>query len=485
MALALCGVVAATLTASASCSPDPGFPATALDAGAEASADAATDTSVGTPDVALDARRDVGDFPLAKGDPCRGTPLPLDRHFVPTGMCARLVARVEGSARQIAFAPNGDLFVATYEGDALLLRDDDADGSYSPTEIHRYAMNGTALGNNVEITADHVYAGTQDSVVRWPYAPKALAPAGAREVVVSGLPQLGGHPLHTVHVWDGWLYVHAGSADNMTNPMSPAYDTDRSLLKRFKLADFKPGAPLAWKTGEVVAVGLRNMLGYTRNAAGKMFGVVNGIDDISYRSADVHEDNPGEQIVELGVGRRYGYPFCFTAQHIVVGGSVVPAGTQLLNEGFLSPYDDTWCALNSERPATFVQAHTAPLDILFFDAHPRGALPERWRGGAFVSLHGSVDRSVFTGYKVVWIPFDAAGKTPMPVSTPTGASFPYETVFGGGTSSGPVDGLWTWTAGGVSESPRPVGLAISPVDGALYVSSDLGGFVYRVGVSPK
>src|SRR5438874_2172027 len=49
-------------------------------------------------------------LPQAKGDPCRGVALPDANHYVPSGMCARMVASGVSGLRQIAFAPNGDLF---------------------------------------------------------------------------------------------------------------------------------------------------------------------------------------------------------------------------------------------------------------------------------------------------------------------------------------------------------------------------------------
>jgi glucose/arabinose dehydrogenase len=48
-------------------------------------------------------------------------------------------------------------------------------------------------------------------------------------------------------------------------------------------------------------------------------------------------------------------------------------------------------------------------------------------------------------------------------------------VFGGGANGVAQDGAWSWSSGTLGESPvRPVGVAISPIDGALYVSSDNG-----------
>jgi glucose/arabinose dehydrogenase len=271
---------------------------------------------------------------------------------------------------------------------------------------------------------------------------------------------------------------------NDSNASTATYDTQRSLLRRFKLSDFTPGTPFQWLSGEVYSQGLRNMVGYTRNARGDMYGVVNGMDNVTYKGQDIHNDNPGEQIVKLGFGKKFGYPFCFTAQRVVDNSQVISPGTQVLNEQWpITGVDSAWCTANSTQPATFIQAHSAPLDIIFFDSQPQGALPERWRGGAFVASHGSWDRSPATGYKVVWVPFDAQGNAPMPTSTQSDTTFPYETVFGGGTvDGGASDGPWSWSASGEGEGPRPSGVAIGPIDGALYIASDSGGYIYRVGI---
>ena len=63
----------------------------------------------------------------------------------------------------------------------------------------------------------------------------------------------------------------------------------------------------------------------------------------------------------------------------------------------------------------------------------------------------------------------------------TDTTFPYEVVLGGGSAAAAVDGAWSWTSGDNSDQPRFAGVAISPVDGALYATSDSGGVLYRVG----
>jgi glucose/arabinose dehydrogenase len=295
---------------------------------------------------------------------------------------------------------------------------------------------------------------------------------------MTGQPGSGGHAKHTVHVWDGWMYVQSGSAGNVTGSTT-AYDTGRNLIRRFNLAMFTAGTPLNWMTGgEIFADGTRNILGFARDAMGRMYGVQNGQDDVTYDGDDVHNDNPGEVIVRLEAGSHHGYPFCFVAQRI----SSIAPGTQVRSEIFSgNPRDDAWCQTpaNAARPVTFLPAHTAPMDITFFTG-PVGVLPERWRGGAFVSLHGSWNRNPASGYRVVWVPFNADGTAPMPTNSGNTTTFPHEVVLSGGNATTSQDGTWNVTGG--EQNVRPVGVAVSPVDGALYISSDSQGYIYRVGL---
>jgi glucose/arabinose dehydrogenase len=431
-----------------------------------------------------------GPPPQAQGDPCRGTSIPTSSAYFPPGWCASVVASDLGTIRQLSFAPNGDLFGVTTDGTIDLFHDDNGDGVFQTAEQHVWAItDGNGNNAHVDAAGGYVYAGSAGGVFRFKYTAGQLT-GGAPDAVVVNQP-LGGHTYHTTHVYDGYLYVHSGSAGNVTHSSglaATAYDTQRSLIKRFDLSKFVSGNAFDWSAGEVVTVGLRNGSGFKRNEiTKKIYDVVNGLDDLTYgpTPTDVHTDNPGEQVVEIAAGKQYGYPFCFTAQRVFTDGStgaLISPGTQLQNELYANPHDDTWCAANSSPPTTFIQAHSAPLDIVFFDVQPQGALPEDYRGGAFVSLHGSWDRSPTTGYKVVWIPFNADGSAPMPTSTQDTTTFPYKTVFGGGDASGPKDGSWRLSVGDVAENPRPVGVAISPIDGALYVSSDAGGVLYRLGL---
>jgi glucose/arabinose dehydrogenase len=457
-----------------------GVSGTAGDGGGTAgtSGSAGTSGAAGTGGGASGAAG-TGGGPAAVGDPCRGTALPTTAHYVPSGMCARTVATGQGSLRQITFSSNGDLWGVNSNGQIKRFRDANGDGVYQSGEIVNWATTG-GNGQNVHIdeAGGYLYSGTSGGVRRWMWS-NTIDAGGAGQDVMTGQPGNGGHPKHTVHVWDGWMYVQSGSSGNVTSSSTTSYDTGRNLIKRFNIATFN-GTAFNWTSGgEVFADGTRNVLGFNKDAMGRIYGVQNGQDDVTYGGSDVHNDNPGEVILRLEQGSHHGYPFCFVAQRI----NGIAPGTQVRSEIFAqNPRDDAWCqnTTNAARPVTFVQAHAAPMDIVFFTSGPAGALPDRWRNGAFVSLHGSWNRSPATGFKVIWVPFNADGTSPMPTNSGNTTTFPYEVVLSGGNASASQDGMWSISGG--ESNVRPVGLAISPIDGALYISSDSGGYVYRVGL---
>lgn len=440
--------------------------------------------------------------PTGRANPCRGWELPAGEHYVAPGLCARAVALDQGKLRQISFAQNGDLLGVRGDGSVLRYRDLDGNGVFEGSREIRTLANTAGEGepanngNNAHLdeAGGFLYAGSPDGVVRWPYS-STYDELGEPEKVVVNQPSTGTHALHTVHVYDGWLYVHSGSEDNFVAPAAPEYDQQRSVLKRFQLAALNPAAPFDWTTGETFASGIRNMVGFTRDAQGRLFGVVNGIDQLTYGGTDVHLDNPGEDVLRLEQGRSYGYPYCFTAVQVQTPAGMAQPGTQLASgvagSTFSNPHDDAWCAQSSAGPETFLPAHSAPLDITFYEpsAEADAALPGEWRGGAFVTQHGSWNDEPSTGHRVVLIPF-SEGSASMPSLEGSVMSYPHIVVFGGGSAGAPTDGVWGWSNDELGEDPvRPVGVAVSPVDGALYVSSDNAGMggspsgvLYRIGL---
>jgi glucose/arabinose dehydrogenase len=419
-----------------------------------------------------------------RSDPCRGIALPADQHYVAPGLCASAVALGQQGLRQITFAENGDLIGVRTSGEIVRFRDLDDDGMFQGADEIRAIANTGGNGNNAHLdeAAGFLYAGSDAGVVRFAYSADE-DDLGAPEPVVVNQPSDGSHPYHTVHVYDGMLYVHSGSANNAVAPAAPDVDTNRAVLKRFDLSQLSPGTPFDWSAGEAVVSGIRNMVGFTRDAQGRMFGVVNGIDNLSYDGQDIHLNNPGEDVISIEPGASHGYPYCFTAQRVEGGSGMVAPGTQLASTvtGLDNPHDDAWCAQNANEPVSFLPAHSAPLDIAFYAARVAGALPDTFQGGAFITQHGSWNTEPSVGHAVLFLPF-GNGEPTMPQSEATPPEFPFSVVFGGGNADAPADGEWGWQVGDSGEDPvRPVGVAISPRDGALYVSSDGQGALYRIG----
>ena len=176
--------------------------------------------------------------------------------------------------------------------------------------------------------------------------------------------------------------------------------------------------------------GLRNSVGFDwRPADGTMYATDNGRDLLG-------DDFPPCELNRIERGRFYGWPF--------VNGMGVP-DPDFGGKGGAKTAEAT-------SPAHGFGAHTAPLGIRFY----RGvAFPERYRGQAFVALHGSWNRTAKSGYKVVLLEWSADGSEIVESDFLTGFELD-ENVIG-----------------------RPVDVQDGP-DGALYVSDDFAGAVYRV-----
>jgi glucose/arabinose dehydrogenase len=105
-----------------------------------------------------------------------------------------------------------------------------------------------------------------------------------------------------------------------------------------------------------------------------------------------------------------------------------------------------------------LQAHSAPLQIAFYEGDD---FPAAYKGSAFVTVHGSWNRTQRTGYKVVRLLFDNAGN-------PTSV---YEDFMTGLV----ISDKHVWG--------RPVGVAVAK-DGSLFVSEDGNGTIWRVTHQP-
>lgn len=240
--------------------------------------------------------------------------------------------------------------------------------------------------------------------------------ADFKRVITEDIPEGGAHWTRTVAVGpDGGFYVSAGSDCNS------CVESDR---RRAAILRFSPAGGGAY----VYATGLRNSVGIAFHPETKeLWGVDNGRDLLG-------DDLPPEELNKIAEGGDYGWPYCY--------------GDRTPDSGLGS----TGRCRDTAAPAVMMQAHCAPLGIAFGKGLKFRA---EYRDVLYVAFHGSWNRTIPTGYKLVAIPFKE-GK-------PAGQ---------------PVDFITGWLVEGKAWG-RPVDPLVGH-DGALYLSDDYAGAIYRI-----
>jgi glucose/arabinose dehydrogenase len=338
---------------------------------------------------------------------------------VPEGFRISVYAEGVQNARMLRFAPGGDLLVSQPRKGRIALLERDADGDGRPDGV-RELVRDLNRPHGLDLHGDWLYVAETDAVGRIRFDPATRQVSGVFERVVTGLPGGGNHWTRTLRFGpDGWMYVSVGSSCNVCEEE----DERRAALLRFRPDGSQP---------EVHARGLRNTVGFDwRPETGELFGTDNGRDLLG-------DDVPPCELNRIEAEGFYGWPYAYGAKH---------------------PDPDLGArrpdrVRDSLGPAHEFGAHTAPLGIAFL----RGAhWPPAYRGAALVALHGSWNRTRKIGYEVVSLHWGGRG-------TITERKFLTGLEVDGDVIGRPVD---------VAEGP----------DGAIYVSDDMTGRIYRVTVA--
>ena len=378
---------------------------------------------------------------------------------LPEGFCAVVAADQVGSPRHLAVAANGDLFVALESRrggppGVLALRDTTGDGKADVVEHF-----GTAGGTGVALGRGVLYFATQSTVLRYAMHPGELTPAGEPQVVARDLPT-GGHSAKNLALSPdgGTLFVNVGSATNSCQVAdrsleSPGKDPCPELAYRAGIWRFDPNRTNQTQAaGTRFATGIRNAVGLALAADGQLWATQHGRDQLGQNWPKLFDleqsaEKPSEELFPVREGDDFGWPYCY---HDIQLGHLVLApeyGGDGRRVGL--------CAQKKE-PAVAFPAHWAPDGLVFYTG---SQFPEHYRGGAFVTFHGSWNRAPLpqAGYRVVFVPF----KDGKPLGT-------YETF---------ADGFWHPDQNVTQH--RPVGVAQGP-DGSLYITDDAAGRIWRV-----
>jgi glucose/arabinose dehydrogenase len=306
----------------------------------------------------------------------------------------------------------------------VVLRDSNADG----VAEQRFAMTNPALSSpfGMVLREGRLYVGNHDSVVSWPFTPGQTRLEGTPEKLMD-LPGGGNHwARNLILSADGArLYVTVGSASNIAEN---GLDKERGRAAIHEY-DFKA------KSSRIYAQGLRNPNGLDWNPrSGELWTTVNERDMLG-------SDLVPDYLTNVPLGAQYGWPWVYWKKNI--------------DWRVTDPMPrDMFSYIR--KPEYGLGSHVAPLGLAF--AKGGNLMGERFASGAFVARHGSWNRKPLSGYDVVFVAFDERGnalpKPPVPVLT------------GFLTKDDTTQG-------------RPVWVAFAK-DGALLVSDDTGGVIWRV-----
>jgi glucose/arabinose dehydrogenase/mono/diheme cytochrome c family protein len=393
------------------------------------------------------------------------------------GFCATVFADNIGHVRHMAVAPNGVLYVNTWSGryyhndtppaGGFLVALKDSKGDGHADVIERFGAGvpqGSAGGTGIALYNGAVYAEQNDKIIRYvlPTNSDSIAPSGAPQIVVSGLPLTGDHPMHPFIIdAQGHIYLDVGSATNSCQidnrmPNSLGHDPCTELETRAGTWRFDANkTDQHFSPAERYITGLRNGEGFGFDSAGRLFATQHGRDQLAQNFSKLYTSEqsaqqPAEELVVLQQGADYGWPECYydRFQHKLVlapeyggdGGKKVGV-----------------CA-DKTAPVAAFPGHWAPNDLLIYTGK---ALPASYQDGAFIAFHGSWNRAPEPqgGYNVVF--------QPLKNGQPAGDFVVFADGFAGAIKE-PGQAAF-----------RPTGLAMAP-DGALFISDDKHGRIWRV-----
>ena len=380
---------------------------------------------------------------------------------VPTGFAVSVYAELP-TPRMMVYAPNGDLFVSSPSANTItVLRDTNHDGVFEAKSVFAQGVNAPRGGGNrgggpppppaspganappcepppafvekgpgtvqnpfgIAFQSGHLYVGNSGSIVRYKYTNGDLQAQGEPEKLMD-LPT-GGHSTRNIifNRAGTKMYVAVGSRSN---------NDAGEDCRRAAILEFNPDG-----TGyRVYASGIRNPVGLALQP---------GTDTVW--TAINERDNYGDDLVpdyatSVKDGGFYGWPYSYIGKNY--DPRFVGSFPSLVNRAII--------------PDVLIPSHSAALGITFYTGT---RFPQRYRSGAFVALHGSWNRSVAAGYKVIFFPMN------------NGRPGPIEDFLTGFLASDGSNGT------NIQPWGRPVGVTVSP-DGALLVSDDGGNRIWKV-----
>jgi glucose/arabinose dehydrogenase len=351
--------------------------------------------------------------------------VPIDRLRVPQGFKIELLTDAVPGARAMALGRyengKGVLYVGSMgPGKVYAVEFDQGKAQ----RVHTLA-SGLTLPAGVAYRNGQLFVSAVSRIVRFDGIDDRLADPPAAVLVTDRLPSESHHGAKFIGFGpDGLLYVAIGAPCNVCEPSAA-----HGIIQRMK-AD---GSGV-----EIVARGVRNSVGFAWSPLDRaLWFSDNGRDMLG-------DDVPSDELNRVQQpGQHFGFPYCHQ-------GDV--ADPQFGEKRRCSEF---------VAPAAKLGAHVAALGLRFYAG---SQFPAEYRHNIFIAEHGSWNRSVKSGYRVVRVVLDAQGHVVR--------DEPFVQGF-----------LQVDAAGRESVLGRPADVLPLP-DGSLLISDDLGGAIYRVRYAP-
>lgn len=269
-----------------------------------------------------------------------------------------------------------------------------------------------------------LYVANTDAVLRYPYKSGALSILEKGEKIID-LPAAGRHWVRNIitNADSSKIYISVGSgSDHAENGI------DEELLRADILVMNLDGSGM-----EIYASGLRNPVGMAWAPGTKtLWTVVNERDELG-------DNLVPDYLTSVKKGGFYGWPYTYFGQY--KDPRVTEKQPNLVKKTIVPDYK--------------LGAHTASLGLAFAN---KTNFPKKYKEGALIAQHGSWNRSVLSGYRVIFVPFKN-GK-------PSGPEEDFLTGFVADLEKNEVRG-------------RPVGIAVLK-DGSILVTDDVSNTIWKV-----